>query len=588
MHKIGNLQHLFGQSSFRPLVRRHLAIFSALSISVTWLDTRFRPCVGFRHSSKTTRFYFDGANEVRNYKLKPVKNHHPKLNFCKMDSSENDEIKDLKRLSAAELRRRRLAALGILQPINIVSTSTIDNNVERTNNNMQGTKIDNTCEVIDLLDSGDEDEVQVVNRSSADVHSNKRSVSHIQRIDSCSSSDKDVDTELMSSFRKHLESVGSNSSEDFERKESKKTRNNRKRFREDLGSESDNDEIQVVLETIEQNGLDKADGVCGREWTFKVATWNVWFGPYGDGQPHPGPRMRAIVRLLREHSTADVPLLFIGLQEVIDPLATFLIPALESAGYRVYRQQGAAYGCAVAVHRQLEIVSQSWIPYSNTVMMRGYYQVRAKLPNKHKPDHCPEIVFTTTHLESYTGPEYTGAKERPQQLLEVEQFCNKQVSSATNPASVAIITGDLNWDDEGLRRKLLDPVMSNILQDQDQWHDSWLLTASANSKSIKQKAVEGYTYDAKINPMLGGHLRRRFDRCLVRGNSNNGSVCGRFVAQTIETLLLGQEAIQDLTWDKKNKFNGSIKETQTAPSDHFGLVATVRLAESTSFSSAAK
>jgi hypothetical protein len=325
-----------------------------------------------------------------------------------------------------ELRRHQIA-LSILGPFDIASTPTIDNSLEITNANINRLKIDNTCEVLDLLDSDSDDKVLEVKSSKVGANSSKRSVAHIQCIDLCSSSNKNLDTELMPSFHKHLVNAGNISNKS---KESKQTGNKVTKLDVNVFKQ-----IWKVIQTMmmklitnKRNVLDNTDG----GWTFKVATWNIWLGYYRggrdrygynrDGEPHPGPRMTEIVRLLMEQSTADVPLLFIGLQEVTDPLAHYLIPALELAGYRVFRQNTFAFGCAVAVHEQLEIVSQSWIPYTKTVTKRGYYQVRAKLPNKHKPYHCPEILFTTTHLETYNSKTYTGAKERLSNCWKLNNF----------------------------------------------------------------------------------------------------------------------------------------------------------------------
>jgi hypothetical protein len=509
------------------------------------------------------------------------------LSIYSMDGLENEaDLRDLKKLPAHDLRQRRLAALGILLPQNLVYSSEIKYTSDKPDTSL-ASRIDNTHEIIDLLDSDNEDDNNEVTQAGLRCNNSpptasKRSFSAMDDVDknAIKSESKPLYCHRLDTFISEPKEKTKMTNKDIERKH----------HRGDLEIG-----LHSRLDTMKQSEQDKIlrGNTHGREWKFKVATWNVWFGPQGDGQPHPGPRMRAIVRLLKEQNNAEVPLLFIGLQEVIDPLAHFLIPALESAGYYIYRQEGAAYGCAVAVHKRLEIVSKSWNPYSNTVMMRGYYQVRAKLPSKVAPNDCPEVVFTTTHLESFTGSDYTGSKERPQQMLEVENFCNRQVLSKSNPASMAIITGDLNWDDEGMRRKTLDPVMANIFHAKGQWHDSWLETASKKSGPSKTKTIESYTYDAKLNPMLGGNLRRRFDRCLVRSSGGSTDEMARrtnkdgslWVAKTTDTILVGHDALQDLTWDKKNFYNGSIKETQTAPSDHFGLVATITLSEQISPSS---
>lgn len=307
-------------------------------------------------------------------------------------------------------------------------------------------------------------------------------------------------------------------------------------------------------------------------WPFRVATWNVWFGPRGDGDPHAGPRMRAIVRLLTDSpaprtlanpATAPPPhpLWCVGFQEVIHETSRYLQPALESLGYTYVRQPSpVAYGCALAVHNSLEILERDWQAYRGSVMQRGFLYARVRLP-----DSDNQMIFTTTHLESWAGPQHTGASQRVVQLHEMQDFVNRQFVQHAPHLKAAVLTGDMNWDDERARSSrvaTIDPAMATILS--SEWKDSWLETKTITSKQTC------YTYDGKMNPMLGGNLRRRFDRCLLRAG-NSASV------RTVSTSLLGTEAIPDLTWQKYNDWNRSFKEMPTAPSDHFGYVANLQI-----------
>jgi hypothetical protein len=95
------------------------------------------------------------------------------------------------------------------------------------------------------------------------------------------------------------------------------------------------------------------------------------------------------------------------------------------------------------------------------------------------------------------------------------------------------------------------------------WKDAWLTSQLAKDK--------GYTYDGKLNPMLGSNLRRRFDRCLVHTNAVEDAA-----TEIISTLMIGKLAIPNLTWQKYNSWKQTYKETPTAPSDHFGLVTQLR------------
>jgi len=290
---------------------------------------------------------------------------------------------------------------------------------------------------------------------------------------------------------------------------------------------------------------------------FQVATWNVWFGPphLGGGEPHASARMKALARhLIRAHDPSNNnPLLAIGFQEVIEELAVHLFPLLKNAGYQVFRQPGAPYGCALAVYTKgnnsCTVLDASWQPYQETQMMRGFLYARLELPFSGK-----QVLFCTTHLESWTGQEYTGSQQRVRQLKELEAFCNDQLETYSS-LQTAIMTGDMNWDDERPRTAGNDPVMANVLT--TTWQDSWLSTRTGRETC--------YTYDAKLNPMLGGSLRRRFDRCLVR-NASSGSV------ETLGTRLVGTEALVSLTWQKYNTYSKTYREVPTAPSDHFGLV----------------
>ena len=131
---------------------------------------------------------------------------------------------------------------------------------------------------------------------------------------------------------------------------------------------------------------------------------------------------------------------------------------------------------------------------------RGFVHARCRLPNG------LVCLVTSTHLESYSGKDYTGSVQRRQQLNAVEDFCNRHIDSKT--ADIAIIQGDLNWDDTS--RNPNDPPLDDVLSSVE-WKDAWLETQHLRSTADARK---GYTYDPKLNPMFGGSsFRRRLDRC---------------------------------------------------------------------------
>mmetsp|Transcript_19547 Transcript_19547/g.35455 ORF Transcript_19547/g.35455 Transcript_19547/m.35455 type:complete len:512 (-) Transcript_19547:235-1770(-) len=306
---------------------------------------------------------------------------------------------------------------------------------------------------------------------------------------------------------------------------------------------------------------------------FSIASYNVWFG-----EPHPAERMKRIASLVVEKRPT-----FVGMQELTNELAMELVPRLESAGYHVLRQGDCnlRYGCAIAVDLERAIiVTSGFLPFSTTIMERGLMFVHAKLKlSCGSPNH---ILFTTTHLESFLkhGPSHDGARQRQGQLLQSKTFCDDFLDrQPQSQSSAAILTGDFNWDDERKRSSGIDkPLLTDVIQDES-WSDAWLQT---------RPGQEGYTYDAKINPMLGGNLRRRFDRCLVRTNNPTTRTTTTDETKhapsssiTIErTELIGQDPIEGIQWHKEQRNwqtglpTGQIKTLPVLPSDHYGLLVT--------------
>ena len=310
---------------------------------------------------------------------------------------------------------------------------------------------------------------------------------------------------------------------------------------------------------------------------FQTASYNIWFGPHGsDDLVHPKARMTAIVDELRRCHSKKSPLWVIGFQEVTAELAQILAPQLKSMGYSWHVQpyvmsMPGMYGCAIAVHNDLDVLESNFIPYSNTVQFRGILYVRTK-----------SIFFATTHLESYSGPQFTGARERQVQAQEISEYCKEQLRRHDDTLQHAIFAGDLNWDDERTARSKSSgdniPLLPLIMDDAE-WIDAWLEYSKQDSTSQVKRALPGgikmptgYTYDAKENPMLGGNLRRRFDRCLVLSSQLRKNKIHKFE-------LLGKEAIPNLTYNKRNPYNGSTRTVPVAPSDHFGIAVTLGLHE---------
>lgn len=311
---------------------------------------------------------------------------------------------------------------------------------------------------------------------------------------------------------------------------------------------------QLKVSSTIQAAAKPAALIQGTETSFQLATYNLWFGPHRDGNPYPEARMNAIAELLLART--DPPLYFCAFQEVVHSLDDALFPLLESMGYKVIRQPldnpiFLPYGVALAVHPQLTILDCGWKPYRMTQQERGFCYARCRLPNN------SVCLVTSTHLESFMGKEISVKAARAQQLSVMEKFCNDQLDQQR--ADLAIMMGDLNWDDAS--RKPADDPLESVLSSVE-WKDAWKATNHLRSTTDSRK---GYSYDAKLNPMLGGGIRRRFDRCLVRTTR-------RALVNFISTDLLGTQAIPGLFHNYQNQYTRAVTNRATAPSDHFCLV----------------
>jgi len=277
---------------------------------------------------------------------------------------------------------------------------------------------------------------------------------------------------------------------------------------------------------------------------FTICTYNVWFGREEEAGPFGKERMMALMDVVLPHTPR-----FIGLQEVTPLLAMHLAPSLQAAGYKVFSQpllQG--YGSLVAV-RADHIVDGGFVPFEVTNLGRGISWAICQFDGR-------EVLFTTTHAESWCGPEYIGAKERELQLKEMTKYCEQWMKKRPF-IDIAIITGDLNWDDWRPRSQGPNTPLEDVVG--PEWLDCWKIL-HPNTKDDP-----GYTYDGKTNPMLNTGLRRRFDRCLIRTNQKPFSVEA--------AILIGQDAIPGLMWASRGLEKSKVPVT---PSDHYGIVVTIQ------------
>ena len=378
--------------------------------------------------------------------------------------------------------------------------------------------IDKKIDVIDLIESSDEDEIICENNQNNAVDGNEVQV-------------------VIPSKSKALDS---------KKDASRETTQSRKRQR-------------TVMD-----GQSSASDTCHNDNSledFQIASYNVWFGPPDAEakQVFPQDRMTGIVeslqkgcRIRKNERGETIPLLFIGLQELTTNLVQYLSPEFKNIGFRLCTQPlggfGPSYGIGIAVPEDLPVLERRFVPYGNSIQARGILYVRTST-----------ILFVTTHLESWTGPQSTGSKEREVQLIEAAQFCQDQFQSRQT-LELAVIAGDLNWDDERKRKSSEAPNRELLSLLSNGWNDAG--------------SPFDFTYDAKENPMLNGNLRRRFDRCiyLSRQSEARGSEQKSQNYQSIGLQKIGKESIRNLTWNKKNPYNGSVKKMAVCPSDHFGII----------------
>lgn len=280
---------------------------------------------------------------------------------------------------------------------------------------------------------------------------------------------------------------------------------------------------------------------------ISLVSYNVWFDPLYQPQ-----RMQALYEAVL--NTAGSLPRWIGLQEVTPTLASVLFPLFRETGYTMVEQPNTPYGCVLCLQVDA-ILDSGFIPYDDTVMGRGILWAWTRVQGR-------SILFTTTHLESYfrnpDGTAYTGVAQREKQLLQIKQFCEGFLNDGR--ADVAIITGDLNWDDERARSKGDDKPVMELMG--SIWIDTW---------RQHRPNEAGYTYDSKESPMLRGNLRRRFDRCLIRS---------KLPVTVKDTELVGKDVIPGLTRSKDTHpmaRNRNAVQTPVLPSDHFGLRVTLHV-----------
>lgn len=240
---------------------------------------------------------------------------------------------------------------------------------------------------------------------------------------------------------------------------------------------------------------------------LKVVSYNVWFG---EPQTY-GVRMPQIFELCRGAQ-------IVGLQEVTDDMH---FPFAHIAKQR----SSASYYCALASN-ELELRNCRTVDFPNSIMGRGLLTAHVDWPG------IGDVVVGVVHLESWIGKDHDVRDARRGQVRLAQELMEREAQAS----KCAILMGDTNWDDE------------TPFELRPNWKDTWIETGCS--------PLAKHTYDGSKNPMLRGHLKKRFDRILTTWPN----------ISSFE--LLGTKALPG--GHRSKKWN-----TPLAPSDHFGICATL-------------
>lgn len=167
-----------------------------------------------------------------------------------------------------------------------------------------------------------------------------------------------------------------------------------------------------------------------------------------------------------------------------------------------------------------------------------------------------ELSVMTSHLESFISKQDTSSAERVRQMKESLKVMDALVDRRAGEAGGgggcrnAVFLGDTNWD-ESTDGEV--PLPSG-------WSDAWLTHGDG---------TPGYTYDMKRNPMMGGFLQKRLDRALCNLED--------FAVSAVR--MVGTEPVKRRDGSVVtyvNEFRGRRETKPVLPSDHFGLLVTLK------------
>ena len=113
---------------------------------------------------------------------------------------------------------------------------------------------------------------------------------------------------------------------------------------------------------------------------FRIASYNVWFGTSGDEvYPRERMNGIAQVLQEYNSQPDSSPLLFVGFQELTMSLKTYLVPHLKEMGFNFANQPlEGFYGVGIAISNQLEVLECQFVPFPTGKQGRGILYARTK------------------------------------------------------------------------------------------------------------------------------------------------------------------------------------------------------------------
>ena len=166
-----------------------------------------------------------------------------------------------------------------------------------------------------------------------------------------------------------------------------------------------------------------------------------------------------------------------------------------------------------------------------------------------------ELTVFTSHLESFISKERTSSDERVRQMKDAlrvidavtERRADEYPGTATRNG---IFMGDTNWDE----------TTDGDVPLPEGWRDAWLTHGDGTA---------GNTYDLRKNPMMSGWLQKRLDRVLYR--LTDFEVTG---IKMVGTEPIKRKDGSVVTY--VNEYRGRQETKPVLPSDHFGLMVTLK------------